>query len=201
MKNKNSYLEILVIVAAILGYSSCQPPAEPPGLSNNGSALEPNAKPVLKEGEKAPPKTGDGTKADPAKPGDVAFDAGGALVGTDAQRALVKACLDKSLFYDRQGAACTTLGLAKVGCTIEKIKLSMTSQQFDAFNVFLKDPNSLSGFVLDQCLACPDPNANAFCKGTSQTIPTGPGFRLFLVKEAQGSLNIQTVFVKSTPST
>jgi hypothetical protein len=124
------------------------------------------------------------------------FDAVGALIGTDVLRAKVKTCLDAKFFYDRRADSCSSLPLANVGCTLEKLKLSMTESQYTSLTTYLNDPATLQGFLIDQCLDCPNPAANTLCKGTSSTPPEGPGMRIFLVKESTSDIAIQTLFVK-----
>lgn len=171
---------ITVSLFAMLQMTSCAPPSEPGSIKSTTSST-------------TPASTASTTSAATA----VTFEAGGIDLGTVEMRALVRKCLTAKTFYDRQAGTCTSLPLANVACSGDKIKPSMTSDQVASYEKYMADPATLQGYTLDQCLDCPDPSANVLCKGTSATPPTGKGIRLFLVKDTTGGVLIQTLWLQS----
>lgn len=160
--------------------SSCQAPSEPASLSSSSSTS------TAKEST-----TKQQTNSE--------FLAGGAEVGDDSTKDLVKECHNKKMFFNRNENKCTTYKLAEIGCSMEKISKWLSPIQHSSLVTLLAAKGKLEGYLLDQCLDCTDPSSNNFCKGTSQTPPTEKGFRLFLVKPVSGSttVTIQTIYIKS----
>lgn len=167
---------VLATMAALASIASCQAPQEPASLQDSGVAQADAA--------------GGSSNA-----GAETFDAGGALVGTEAMKTALKQCLVTKKFYDRQSATCTAFSLANVACKADKIKGIMNQEQIRGFDSLLADASKLKDFLLDQCLDCSDPSSNLFCKGP--TNQTSKGVRLFFVKEGGGQISIQTLYIKT----
>ena len=156
---------------------ACAAPSEPAGLQS--SAAGQSAGTAVK------------VKAQAA-----AVDYGGAAVGDAAMQATVKSCLDSGKFYDRTSTPqpkCTTMALAEMNCKDATVKDIMTPEQKSQYQEFLT--TKLAGYLVDQCLKCDSPAGNSFCEGKGDVKKTDPGTRLYLVKEADGVINIQSVYI------
>lgn len=170
--------------------TSCQAPSEPAELKDSSSEIQPNAatgNPPAQNGDAAAPVPPPAAGTPAPAPVDTFF-AGGADVGTPAMKAAVKSCHEKKMLYDRNTSTCTAFPLANVKCTIESIKANLTEQQVKDLTAYLADPAILQGHLLDQCLDCPDPIGNKYCKGTTDKPPTAKGMRLFFVKATSATL-------------
>ncbi len=176
-----------LLVVAALGLLTCAAPEEPAGLQQTdtpGSANKKEEKPA--------------DKADQAT-----FNFGGAQVADSATKSAVKECVDKGLFYERlttKTVGCTTMKLAKVNCTDDGVKASMSTVLRQAYeNLFKADgEGSLKGFLVDQCLDCPTWDANETCRELAEPTKGNeqkkPGFIIHLLKESGTGLTPRRVF-------
>lgn len=117
------------------------------------------------------------------------FNFGGAAVGDNDMRAAVKSCVDKGFFYNRSttnSPGCTSYSLAKLDCTDEGVKASMSAGIRRGYedNLRSDDPTfGLAGFLVDQCIDCPTSDANPFCASAKNGNPgRRPGFLIMLLK-------------------
>ena len=112
--------------------------------------------------------TGDAIPATPSEPAE-GWNYGGANIGGDAMKAGLSACRDQKLYYDRHAGEenvgeCSSLQLAEMNCTSDGIKALMSTGQFEAFAKARgetgtdeeKEAASLKGFLIDQCVDCPE---------------------------------------------
>jgi hypothetical protein len=130
------------------------------------------------------------------------FNFGGAAVGDDDLRATVKSCVEKGLFYERSSTnspGCTSYSLAKMDCTNEGVKASMSVGIRKAYEENLKSDDplyGLAGFVVDQCLDCPTADANSVCASATTGNPNRrPGFLIMLLKQSGNQLLSRKQFI------
>jgi len=117
-------------------------------------------------------------------------------------QAAVKRCVEKGLFYNRSSstsAGCTSYSLARVDCTDEGVKASMSVGFRRGYEANLKsnDPSyGLAGFLVDQCIDCPTAEANSFCASAVNGNPgKKPGFLIMLLKPSGTQLQSRMQYV------
>ncbi len=162
---------------------SCAAPEEPESLQKTTSTRENQSTAVVNRSTKT-------------------FNFGGAAVGDDNLRATVKSCVEKGLFYDRStmnSPGCTSFSLAKMDCTDEGVKASMSVGIRKRYEENLRNDDplyGLAGFVVDQCIDCPTADANSFCASATTGNPSRkPGFLIMLLKQSGTQLLSRKQFI------
>lgn len=162
---------------------SCAAPEEPASLQKTTSTRESQSTAVVNRSTKT-------------------FNFGGAAVGDEDLRTTVKSCVDKGLFYDRSltnSPGCTSFALAKMDCTDEGVKASMSVGIRKRYEENLRNDDplyGLAGFVVDQCIDCPTADANSVCASATTGNPSRrPGFLIMLLKQSGNQLLSRKQFI------
>jgi len=124
----------------------------------------------------------------------------GAQIGDEQMKKAVSDCTGKGNFYSRKDEGkCTTQKLAKVECTVEGLKKTMSQRNRKAFEERIARPD-YKDFEIDQCVACDGRNRDAdACNKTDGTVVTGT--RIYFARVANDVVEVQFQTIeRSSPS-
>lgn len=186
--NETKMLRNLLFVMAIFSCASPSPPSLPPP-NPTASSISKDAQDGRSDdndSEEDPDKTDqlDSNKITPVKP-----SIGGADIGDDALKRVVRICNTSGFYYDRYLAkgSCTSFALAQVKCTPEGLKKLLSPNQQKTFGESIK--TTYKDWKVDQCIDCPPKNKIRLCK--SKEGSPQEGTKIFFVKAVLDATGVQ----------